>query len=138
MTPLPLHIACALVRGWTRFYTCGLSADVRDARRAEIASDLWECQQDLTSRHGVQEALQVLGRLLLGVPDDVAWGLMRVPNGRAVMLSLATLIVVVVAWLYLQVLGPQTLPAPRPLPQQLANSAPPPPPPPPPPRRRPE
>jgi hypothetical protein len=136
MTPLPLRLACTLVRGWTQFYTCSLPAARRDARRAEIASDLWECQQDVGSRYGLQEALQVVARLVLGVPDDVAWVLMQVPNGRAVMVSVATLIVLVVAWLYAQVLGPQTLPAPPPLPVQHVNSAPPPPPPPPPLRPR--
>jgi len=34
--------AAAAVRLWTRLYTSGLPVDVRHARRAEIASDLWE------------------------------------------------------------------------------------------------
>jgi hypothetical protein len=38
--------AASLVRSWTWLYTCGLPAAVRDARRAEIESDLWEFFHD--------------------------------------------------------------------------------------------
>jgi hypothetical protein len=68
-----LAIAIALVRGWTRLYTSGLPAALRTNRRAEIACDLWEHQHlaKLERTPASQTALEVLLRLLLGVPSDV-------------------------------------------------------------------
>jgi len=70
MTDIWLRLVERLVRTWTRLYTTGVSPDLRDRRRAEIDSDLWE------SRHqpqGPYTAAHLLWRLLLGVGDDVAW-----------------------------------------------------------------
>jgi hypothetical protein len=73
MTPLWLALAARLVRAWTFLYTCPLDSDVRDRRRAEIASDLWEFQHDDANRGDISSTLHVLRRLGSGIPDDVAW-----------------------------------------------------------------
>lgn len=66
-------IASAIVRGWTRVYTWRLPLHVREARRAEIESDLWEFAQDEARRRAVSPELHVLARLVGGVPHDLAW-----------------------------------------------------------------
>jgi uncharacterized protein (TIGR03435 family) len=65
-----LNLAVRLVRLWTRVYTLGMSARIRDARLSEIDCDLWECQHDADrpARPG-----EMLMRLLLGMPDDLLW-----------------------------------------------------------------
>ena len=70
-----LTLAIAAVRGWTWLYTLPLDLPVQEARRAEIASDLWECQHD-GSRHGSggPRAAHLLIRAWLGIPDDLCWG----------------------------------------------------------------
>jgi hypothetical protein len=62
------HLAMAITRWWTRVYTLGLPAGLREARRAEIESDLWE------SLHDPEVARpQILPRLAGGLLDDVCW-----------------------------------------------------------------
>lgn len=56
-------------RAWVRTYTAPLPAHVRERRRAEIESDLWE--QTTTGAHRVD----INRRLLRGALDDVAWSL---------------------------------------------------------------
>jgi hypothetical protein len=61
-------------RGWTRLYTAGARVVARDARRAQIESDLWEHEADadamaMTS-HGL--AVEVGGRVVRGIPADLA------------------------------------------------------------------
>src|SRR5262245_34040720 len=68
-----LPLAMGLVRAWTRLYTQGLPRAERTARRAEIDSDLWEFEHDPETRPGGLIAAQVLARLLIGIPDDLAW-----------------------------------------------------------------
>src|SRR5215467_8094597 len=72
MTSLLTSSAASLVRGWTRLYTSRLPANVRERRRAEVESDLWESQQP---EDGCTPAvaLHVLARLVLGIPDDLGW-----------------------------------------------------------------
>jgi len=41
-----LRLATALVRLWTRVFTLGMPDRVREWRRAEIESDLWEQAHD--------------------------------------------------------------------------------------------
>ena len=72
MTAWLITRAAGLVRHWTRFYTRRLPAPVRDARRAEIESDLWEFLRDRRAPP-LHKALQMIGRLLLGIPDDLTW-----------------------------------------------------------------
>ena len=61
-----------LVRLWTRVYTLGMSAHVRDARKSEIDCDLWEYQHDADRP---ARPIEMLLRLLLGMPDDLLWRL---------------------------------------------------------------
>lgn len=63
-------IVMALVRHWTWLYTAGLDERVRNARRDEIASDLWEQWAE-----GGNVAASVALRWLLGVPADLSWRL---------------------------------------------------------------
>jgi hypothetical protein len=63
------------IRWWVHLYTAGLPPRIRDDRRAEIESDLWE-QSRFAARQGfghVAFALAVWTRWLLGIPDDLAW-----------------------------------------------------------------
>ena len=68
-----MRFAIAVVRAWTRLYTWRLPAAVREARRAEIESDLWEFQRDSDNHRHFNPAVHTLIRLLLGVPDDLHW-----------------------------------------------------------------
>lgn len=70
MTPSALGFAVRLVRVWTRAYTLGMPAPVRDARLSEIDCDLWECQHDPDR---VPRPYEILTRLMLGVPHDLLW-----------------------------------------------------------------
>lgn len=62
-------MAARLARLWTRTYTAGLPREIRDARRAEVESDLWESLADPAA------ASQILPRLVLGALDDVTWSM---------------------------------------------------------------
>ncbi len=70
-----MTLAIGLTRWWVRLYTRGLPPEMRDARRAEIESDLWEQGEDATANGSQPDetALEVFGRLLLGVPADLTW-----------------------------------------------------------------
>jgi hypothetical protein len=103
MKPLWLPLAARLVRAWTFLYTCPLDPDVRDARRAEIASDLWEFQHDDATSGDMSSALQVLTRLVFGIPDDVAWSvgesMSRTASlARIVMLATAVVLALCAGW----------------------------------------
>ena len=78
------RIAIALVRAWTRLYTCGLPPESREARRTEIDSDLWELEHDVEERRRGRTAAVILIRLFAGVPDDVAWRMEIGATSRAV------------------------------------------------------
>lgn len=58
------------VNRWVAAYTRGLPPDVRDRRREEIASDLYE---HAVADRGPGHSTRVLRRLLTGVPADLAW-----------------------------------------------------------------
>lgn len=132
-----LGFASAIVRAWTHAYTWRLEAAVRDRRRAEIDSELWEFQQD--PERGNYAALHVIARLLIGIPDDLSWraelkATQRTPLRAGVRIAawtVATVVVFATLWI-LPLLTAQTLP---PLPDRprVVMKAPPPPPPPPPP-----
>jgi uncharacterized protein (TIGR03435 family) len=70
MTSRAPDIAAHLVRLWTRVYTLGMPSSVRDPRLNEIECDLWECQHDADRK---TNAVEILTRLVLGVPHDVMW-----------------------------------------------------------------
>jgi hypothetical protein len=65
----------ALVRGWVDLYTRGLPADRRDARRDEVADDLW-CQHEEAAALGRSARsldADLFMRLLFGMPSDISW-----------------------------------------------------------------
>src|SRR5262245_65960888 len=68
-----LRLALALVRSWTALYTSGMPDGLRNARRAEIESDLWESQHDRRPESDLGVAVQMLVRLFRGLPDDLLW-----------------------------------------------------------------
>jgi hypothetical protein len=70
-----LPVATWFVVNWVRLYTWRLPARIRDRRRREIASDLFEqCRDDLASGFKPEEiSARILARWLLGLPTDAAW-----------------------------------------------------------------
>src|SRR5687768_10402377 len=68
-----LNVAISAVRAWTRLYTWRMAVEPREARRAEIESDLWEFQRDVAHSSFINPAAHVLIRLLVGIPDDLRW-----------------------------------------------------------------
>ncbi len=76
-----LEFSMWLVEVWVKLYTVGLPLEVRERRRDEIQSDVWEQQRaDVAadcSRKVV--AFRILGRSLSSVPQDVSW---RVGKGH--------------------------------------------------------
>jgi hypothetical protein len=134
VTRLLLWVAGAAVRTWTHLYTCGLPALTREVRRAEIESDLWESEHDPDRGAGPGAAGHMMLRLLMGLPDDVFWRLAHVTGRRvATLRAVATVLLLLVVWVYVQWL--QSVPTPPPRPMQFVSDRPtiPPPPPPPPP-----
>jgi len=65
-----LDVAAAVVTAWTRLYTARMAPGVRDGRRAEIASDLWEHAH---APSGTSSGPAILWRCVSGVPADIAW-----------------------------------------------------------------
>ena len=64
-----------MTRSWVALYTLGVPLDIREARRSEIDSDLWE-HQWLASRCGdpaFGTAIEVLARMLIGIISDITW-----------------------------------------------------------------
>ena len=134
MTAALAHAAAAVVRMWTRLYTWRLPDDLRARRIEEVESDLWESQ-----RAGRTTALQILARLVLGVPDDLGW---RIDVERAMKRTVfstvsvaACLIAIVLLVRVVAVLSAAPPPpeSPRVTVARRAAMRPPPPPPPPPP-----
>ncbi len=70
----PDVLAASVVRGWTRLYTAGLEPLLRNSRRGEIDSDLWEhAHAGRGAAHAGTVAGQILARCLLGVGADLSW-----------------------------------------------------------------
>jgi hypothetical protein len=109
-----LDVAIAVVRAWTRVYTWQLPSALRESRRAEIESDLWESRLD-TGR-SVSTAMQVTMRLLLGIPDDLQWRVEHASFGRHFKLTIAVLttIVFLLAGLWVDLARARKLPVPFP------------------------
>lgn len=64
-----------VARWWVSAYTKGLTPDVSDRRREEIASDLWE-QQEQARTSGEPASItarEVLARIIVGIPADLSW-----------------------------------------------------------------
>jgi hypothetical protein len=64
-----------IVRRWVVLYTRGLPSVIGDRRRAEIESDLWAHADEAAAMGRAPAALdlEMLLRLVLGVPADLAW-----------------------------------------------------------------
>ena len=139
MNDLALRGAVAAVRAWTRVYTFGLPEEQRDARREEIDSDLWESVNDRRSDRRTL-ALQIVARLIAGMPDDLGWRSEQAAVASAWRWRVG-LTVVVATVFALWLVGERTTKEKLPdLPESLQSSPykgklidPPPPPPPPPP-----
>jgi hypothetical protein len=71
------NLAASAIRGWVTAYTAGLPRSVRDDRRAEMESDVWEHRFNMGSNAAGASVRHwdVLGRCLRGVPADVLWRL---------------------------------------------------------------
>lgn len=72
-----LALSIGVARSWVALYTRGIAREMRDSRRSEIDSDLWE-QQWLASRRGdpaFETAVEVLVRMLGGIISDITWRL---------------------------------------------------------------
>lgn len=67
--------ASRVVGWWAAAYTLGLAASVRDARRRELASDLWEHREDgaAGSASSLRIAIETLSRWVRGIPADILW-----------------------------------------------------------------
>ena len=71
-----LQVASArVVGGWTRLYTAGLPAPVRDRRREEIGSDVHEQLDEARSRRErpAVTAAVMMSRLARGAVHDLSW-----------------------------------------------------------------
>jgi hypothetical protein len=75
MNNLLTSLAAGMARKWVAVYTLGLPPSVRDARRAELASDLWEQCHEIRSGTSNGLAGGVLARVIGGVPADVLWAI---------------------------------------------------------------
>ena len=77
MSALLLRTSCGAARTWTRLYTVGARPAARDARREQIAGDLWDHHADALAEGATSGALaaEVASRVLRGVPADLAWRL---------------------------------------------------------------
>ncbi len=64
-----------LAHWWVSVYTSGLVPEVRDRRRDEIASDVWEQQEEARAfgEAPTVTARAVLTRVITGVPADLRW-----------------------------------------------------------------
>ncbi len=71
----PLGVTTGIARRWVALYTLGLPQGLRDARRREIDSDLWEQQQFAVLRREpvLGTAAEILARTLLGIYSDISW-----------------------------------------------------------------
>ena len=108
MSSHALRLATGLVRAWTRAYTWCMPLPLRESRCAEIESDLWEHQRDPDGGRGLGPAMQVLCRLLIGVPDDLSWRLEHaaeeddlLPRRIVVLTAAVTLVTFVLAALWI-------------------------------------
>jgi hypothetical protein len=132
-------LAVSFVRTWTWIYTCGTPAFVRDGRRHEIQSDLWEHERDRAGESDARVAGHIVLRLIAGLSDDLQWrfehrGEMSPLRARALVAATTAFVLLGAAWVYstAQLLNEQPPPI-APLMSFVAKPPLPPPPPPPPP-----
>jgi len=80
-----LALSVGMARSWVALYTLRLPLHIREARRSEIDSDLWE-QQWLAARRGdpaFGTAIEVMARMLLGIISDITWRAQAGVSARA-------------------------------------------------------
>ena len=132
-----LRITVVMVRLWTRVYTWRMDPEVRDRRRAEVESDLFE---QLAAERGDRFLpTSIIGRWLAGVHNDLMWRVEAEHESRDVMrrIALSGVTVCIVAGLWglfglLSAPPPDPPEAPRFRSHLEFRPMPPPPPPPPP------
>ena len=61
-----------LETGWIWLYTAGMRGEDAQGRRDELASDAWEHLKYARTRRE-NAFVQVLGRFVRGMPDDMSW-----------------------------------------------------------------
>ena len=81
MSAMPRSVG--FVRTWVRLYTVGLPTGLRDARRDEIDTDLWEQARDAASELTPSLTSHVLFRWLIGLPDDLLWRIAHIRSEDA-------------------------------------------------------
>jgi hypothetical protein len=141
MNDIALRAAIAAVWAWTKFYTWGLPFPERSIRCEEIESDIWESVND-PGAHRRLLPLQIVARLVIGIPDDLGWRSEYIPAASGWRWRVAVTMLVAIAmfgWWLNRVVQPdpvvsemfRLVPEPARGPQ-LFDMPPPPPPPPPP------
>jgi hypothetical protein len=77
MSALAVRLSLGAARAWTRLYSAGARTGPREARRDQIASDLWEHEADAVTNGQAPAGLagELLGRVVRGIPSDIAWRL---------------------------------------------------------------
>ena len=135
MIPPLLRLANAVVRAWTRVYTWRVPSPLREARREEIESDLWEREHDPVADGRFSLPLRVVARMLIGIPDDLGWRVeqVNIMDGSLRFRIALTVGVAGLLGLWLVIVPKAKLLPPLPGPPRRAFTAHPPPPPPPPP-----
>ena len=63
------------IQAWVRVYTVGLPPSVKDARREEIAADLWDQVHESLAEGRRPASTHLMLRWLGGIPDDLTWRL---------------------------------------------------------------
>lgn len=137
MSGIFLRASVATARLWTHIYTCGLPSELRDARREEIACDVWHATQAPDSGSGWRIGSHIVLRVLLGIPDDLGWRMECRQDARwgfwASTAGTLAVVAIAGAWALARVAVPPVPPTPA---LRLAVELTDPPPPPPPPAAR--
>jgi hypothetical protein len=70
-----LHMVSQITLAWVALYTRGVPAEFRERRQAELESDVWEHAFNREGENDTawKRALQMIGRLISGIPADLMW-----------------------------------------------------------------
>ncbi len=71
--PRAVRRATHLALSWARWYTRDLTPAIAGDRRDEIASDVWEQAAGQADRPAAVLAASIVGRVVRGIPADLAW-----------------------------------------------------------------
>ena len=71
----PPGLIPAVTRTWVRLYCTGMADEAKAIRQLEIESDLWEhfADRQAAGADPAETNIEMFGRLLRGVPSDIAW-----------------------------------------------------------------